>query len=467
MKKTFLLPLVMLTVGSQQAWCMNFDSYKAQVEENDPLLKAQKLQRAGAELNLGSEGLITGVRLVSQFNYMNDQRPTFNPGFQGNQTNAQVASIGLQQQTPWGMRWGLSQNFQRTQVFNASPMAVPIPDFVDSFAKVEVSLPLWRNGGGAETKAQIEQAQAGTLLQKHQADIALTQRYIEIEAAYDQLAHQQETVEISKDSLERTKKLLASVQSKVQRGLADQSDLYQAQAAVTAREVDLVNARIQLRDAARSFNKLKNIPGEEVSEKLASRALSEERLKLDDSRVLRRKDYLIQQESIRNQRLGATVQREGQKPQLELSGQYLRLGRTDLSREVENNVFSFGKPYLAVGLNFSMPLDQATAGRSREGLAMLAESEEYQQGARVNDERASWQQMVNAGRQLGEQHQLVMQLEKVQKLKANAERDKYNRGRSTSFQVLSYEQDYVNSRAQLLAVELQIRKFVSQLRMFE
>jgi outer membrane protein TolC len=73
---------------------------------------------------------------------------------------------------------------------------------------------------------------------------------------------------------------------------------------------------------------------------------------------------------------------------------------------------------------------------------------------------------VEQSRQLAKQLGLVKNLENIQKLKLDEERKKLNQGRSTTFQVLSFEQDYNNARAQRLSVELGAQQFISNLRMF-
>jgi outer membrane protein TolC len=68
---------------------------------------------------------------------------------------------------------------------------------------------------------------------------------------------------------------------------------------------------------------------------------------------------------------------------------------------------------------------------------------------------------------LSQQLRIVRELESIQKNKADLERTKYNNGRSTTYQALTFEQDYINSRIQRISLELQLRKFINSLELYK
>lgn len=144
---------------------------------------------------------------------------------------------------------------------------------------------------------------------------------------------------------------------------------------------------------------------------------------------------------------------------------YLKQGR-DTSASGAQSKISDAKDYHLLAVTFNMPLDIGNMSDSKEGYAKLAESQVLAEKARVRTESIQWKNTVDQAETLAQQLKIVRDLETVQKNKADLERSKYNNGRSTTYQVLMFEQDYVNSRNQKINLELQVRKFLTSLELY-
>ena len=114
-----------------------------------------------------------------------------------------------------------------------------------------------------------------------------------------------------------------------------------------------------------------------------------------------------------------------------------------------------------------MPLDQNKNASFEQGYEALTRAKKAADEASQVDIKLAWGKMIDTGAQLQKQLNILKELESIQKKKADAERQKLNKGRSTTFQVLNFEQDYLNARSQRVTLELKARQFLAQLNQFE
>lgn len=463
--KLLMIPVSLVSLAAA-ANGLTLEAYKAQVQNSDPGTKAAALNQKGAELLLNEADALTGVQLTSQFSQLIDKRPTNNPSFQGDKTANQAYSLGLKQMTDYGLSWTLTQNFSRTQISNAALTAVPVPDYYDVYPKFELNISLWRNLGGAETSKLSEQR---SLLSKQQSELAKLQKLqknIEIEEAFNTVIASQSALELQTESVARAQKILDWTKGRIARNLADASDVYQSQAAVNLRKINVVAAQVNLSKAVTKFNSLRNQSGSsQLSEPLKAEPISLSALQLNKEAQRVRKDIQIKSYENLSREAGYRVSREKFRPQLDLSLVMSPVGRDVKQDEAQAKMFE-GKDYSLVALTLTMPLNQVKNSNYLEGYEALRESQKLNEQARLVDESVTWQSTADTARYLSEQLISVRELEQIQKKKADAEREKFNRGRSTLFQVLSYEQDYVSTKSQLISLELEVRKFISQLSLF-
>lgn len=463
---SYLKFIFILGVCANQAFANDALSLKQYIEmaqAKDPSIQSAQMSYEGSRLIENNARLLTGVNFFANGNYLNDGRPTSAPSFQGNQTEVNSLAVGLQQQTSFGLGWTLSQNYQYTKIHNAS--VIPLPEYYDMYPKIELSLPLWRNWLGSETKAMQNQIETQVGVQKINSELSRIQKENEIKDAYYTLATQQKSFEIQKDSLQRAEKILNWAQSRATRNLADKSDVFQTQALVSSRRLELMSAEVKLKEAARLFNSFLEVDSEAVSYRLAQDEIETKDLELSKKKAKARLDLLLQKENLKSVESSYIAQREKNKPTLNLSMAYLKQGR-DTSVSGAQTKISDAKDYQQFALTFNMPLDLSNLSDSKAGYAKLAESQVLAEKARVRSESIQWKNTVDQAEALAQQLRIVRDLEQVQKNKVDLERSKYNNGRSTTYQVLMFEQDYVNSRNQKINLELQIRKFLTSLELY-
>lgn len=463
---SYLKVMFLLSVCVKQAFASEVLSLKQYIEmaqSKDPAIQSAQMSLEGSRLIENNARLLTGVNFFANGTYLSDGRPTSAPSFQGDQTDVNSVAVGLQQQTRFGLAWTLSQNYQYTKIHNAS--VIPMPEYYDMYPKIELSLPLWRNWLGSETKATQGQIETQVKVQKINAELSRIQKENEIKDAYYTLATQQKSIEIQRDSLQRAERILNWSESRAKRNLSDKSDVYQTQALVSARRLELMSSEVKLKEAARVFNSFLEVDSEVINYRLIPDEIDSKLLNLSKDQAKARLDLLLQKENLKSVESSYIAQREKNKPSLNLNMAYLKQGR-DTSVSGAQSKISDAKDYQMVGVMFNMPLDIGNLSDSKEGYAKLADSQVLAEKARIRTESIQWKNTVDQAETLAQQLQIVRDLETVQKNKADLERSKYNNGRSTTYQVLMFEQDYVNSRNQKINLELQIRKFLTSLELY-
>ena len=459
-------PLLCPWVGKASILRLSFDDYLQQVSQKDSRLKSVQLAREGSELILGSGQLLTNIQLTSQISFLDDERPTASPTTTGNKIENKSYNLGFQQQTSLGLNWTLTQNVSETTVLGANPLFLPQNQYFDTYPKIEVQIPLWRNWLGRETRARVENIDAQAKAQKLQNQAEEILARVQVEITYSQLLSQKEILEIHKDNLRRAEKILESSRIRVQRNLSDRSDLYQAEAAIRLRRLELLNAEKQLREVSLKFNQMRGLESDTVAEELTPLVLNIQSLDLSNSPPRFARDNLAQIEVARSQAALSRSLWEQNKPNLNLSLSHLKMGRDRDYSLAQQNMLDRDNDYWLIALQFSMPLDQEDLQKQRQGHKLMAESQTYKEKALHEDQNRIWMSTVNHARWMKSQMTLLRELEDIQLQKADLERVKLSQGRSTIYQVLMFEQDFVNVRSQKVHLELQIRQFISQLTLF-
>jgi outer membrane protein TolC len=112
-------------------------------------------------------------------------------------------------------------------------------------------------------------------------------------------------------------------------------------------------------------------------------------------------------------------------------------------------------------------LDQVKTSQIRSGYAEMSQAQAQAEQSRLRDVGLTWSETVEKASQLKKQLEILRSLEVLQRKKADSERNKLNRGRSTTFQVLNFEQDYNSARNQRINLEFQARQFINSLALYK
>jgi outer membrane protein TolC len=106
-----------------------------------------------------------------------------------------------------------------------------------------------------------------------------------------------------------------------------------------------------------------------------------------------------------------------------------------------------------VGASVVIPLDVFTASKAADGykLTYNASKDAYRDKALETDQ--AWAQLKDRLDDVNKRLEMATRIEDIQKRKLAKEREQLNVGRSTQFQLQSFETDYQMSRLQRLGVQ--------------
>jgi hypothetical protein len=161
---TFLLVAIpSLSFGAT----LSLEDFLKQVEQKNQSMTASKLIIEGADLKASESKLLFRPNVFAQAQTASDKKPTTNVNAQGDRTDYTFFTAGLTQQFNFGLQGKLGYNFSHKKIYNAQPNFLPVSDFHDGVATLELSQSLWRNFWGNESRSQQSIISAQSLASKH------------------------------------------------------------------------------------------------------------------------------------------------------------------------------------------------------------------------------------------------------------------------------------------------------------
>jgi outer membrane protein TolC len=464
--KFMVAPLAIIMSLNAHSKELSLDNYLKEIENQNQTIRASQSTIDGVEKRSKESELIFKTNYFLQSQALIDKKPTASVAAQGDRTDNQYVSTGLMKQFDFGLKGKLSYTLSHTHIYNASSLYLPLSNFDDSQIGIELTQSLWRNFKGTEFKSQSTildaDVAAKKLIESYKTKVILSKA----ESVYWSLSQMKKMVQVQKENLERAKKIKVWAEERSNSGLGDKSDLLQSDANVKYREYELKSSEQQLKTIARAFNNLRNLEGDEVNEQLSfinSNLISN--LKLQKKSDLREDTKAaMEYEKLTKANLDLSIEKN--KPNLELYGSYALNGR---DREFSNSITNgtkTDKTTIAIGVRFNMPIDLGLLNDNIEGYKKEKVAAELNLKQKIFDQDQEWNDLVSKFNDAKENLALAEKIETAQKLKSTNERDRLTKGRTTTFQVLNFEQDYATSELLKLKFELEIINLYSQSKTF-
>lgn len=464
MKKIWpLLALISLPAAAQQ---ITFDQYLEEVKLKNGAVRGTTISVAARKLRKNEGSLFFKPSFFLNGEYNDDQRPTTAPVFQGTQTLRHTLRAGLQQNFRTGTKATLSYNYYKTQINGADASLLPNSMFFDVAPMLEVSQSLWRNFLGKEFEATEVVTNATNESQSYLNNFNVKQLLMNAKNAYWRLYFAQRGLKVQKESLDRATKLRDWNRGKVRSNLVDDSELLQAEANLQNREMEYQDTITELATAEREFNSFREstekvdlVRDEEVDDKYIQSAKLPVKVELRDDVVA----------AIANNRIAAAqaeLGNERNKPNLELYGSYSINGRDKQYSEAREQAFGATRPMSVVGVRFTTPIDFGALSDYRESYQRDKVASEMIMKRKAFEVEREWEILTERFENFKERLRLTQRLEAVREKKLLTEKRRYNQGRTTTFQVLQFEQDFANAQLLKLRNERDLITVYNQLMLF-
>ncbi|MCM2278054.1 MAG: TolC family protein [Oligoflexia bacterium] len=464
----FLCLSLLLAVSLEaQGASLSIEDFLEQVRARNGGVAASLEASAGARARAGEGALLTTTSAFATLQLASDGKPTLFPAQQGEKTLNNSLALGVSRQLSFGLAAKLSYNASFTEIQGSQAISALYPQgFKEARPVLELSQPLLRNGFGRELRATQELIETQALAQSHAESFKAKVGLAEAESAYWRLAAARKAVQIQSASLARALKIRDWNKRRVELHLADRTDLLQAEAGVQVRQLELQGARDEERAAAYAFNSARGAQESEVVEELEA---------MDPKRILAMKapvrgQYREDVEAARQQSLaqkaGARIGAEKNLPSLDLYASVALNGRDSSLGTAVSNSLSAANPTTAIGIKMTAPLDFELLESNRAGYRREEAAAEQALSRKVYEQERDWADLQEGLIEGRRRLELFLAMEKVQEAKLAAERDRHDRGRSTTYQVLLFEQDYAQAQLGRLQAETMILRLLARMKTF-
>ncbi len=454
-------------VSIQVAQAVTLEEYLAEVRSKNGGIvglktssEAKKIRRHEGELFFKPSFFLTGE-------YYDDQRPTNAPVFQGTQTLRHTLRSGLSQNFRTGTKATVSYNMYKTQINGVSGALIPNNKFFDISPQLEVSQSLWRNFLGSEFAAteQIQIAQVEA--QRFNEAYTYKQLILAAENAYWRLYVAQTGLKVQEESLARAKKLRDWNQGRFRNNLIDESDFVQAEANLQSREIEYQDTVTEIQSALRDFNSLRENEGEAVN--LEGTKGKDSSYILDaplPPKMKLREDVRV---ALANKKLAAATSQLGtqrNRPNLELYGTYSMNGRDQQYSDAYDQAMTATRPFTIVGVRFTTPLDLGAMSDYKKAYSQELVASDMILKRKLYEVDREWEILQERFGNFKKRLKLSQKMVQVQERKLTTEKRRYSQGRTTTFQVLQFEQDFANAQLLKLRYERELITVYNQLKLF-
>jgi outer membrane protein TolC len=475
--KFISLPCLAIFFCSKLALAQNFKILAP--EEYLTQVKGQSLSYLAAEQNVEAfEKLKEKAKLVTAFNFFASTQNGFTEQNQVLQIFRYTSvynrnhQVGISQTADFGLSTKLYYSLNHTTYKGLDTSNFSNPNLARSNYQgtpvIEVTLPLWQNRFGSSTKALKDAAYFSNESQKLAAKAISIETLVAAEQGYWNLVAARRAVEIQKNALQSAEQILNYVAKKEKMNLGEKGDVLQAKALLESRKLSLKQAENDEKLAARYFNKNRYVNSAEVSEKLAPFDF----VKLKNFLVPQIKqhdrfDIKASEANMKAAVANAKVDEENNKPSLNAFGAYsqnqINSGFNDSIAAVPDRV---GRS-ATVGLKLSVPINFGMSSDIRQGARQSAAAAKTNYHQKVFEQENDWQNLLQNLQIYKENLALAQAIETAQKLKLENERKLLKQGRTTTYQILLFEQDFSNSQLTTIQTAYKMANLIAQQKLYQ
>ncbi len=441
---------------------LSLEDYLGQVKAQGPDYKSAQAAVEGYEKQSHQQDLTYSPQLVASYNHMDDtEQPN---GFSYPHTLADSLGVSITDILPFGPTVSAGYAFTNLNasvnpelneiVIGGVSLGSVFPTSYYQIAPVfSLTVPLFKDFGGAQTSAGVKMVQYQMESAAKSAAFQSAGVLYQAKVAYWNLALARQQIAIRQDTLDRSQKIWDWTKNRVARNLADPPDALQAEAAVRLAELDLDQAEKSEKSARLQFNRFRGTRDAGVSEQLQNLEDSLSGLKVEvPDQLPDRLDLKAAQKNTDSQKATYDQAAQNVYPDINLNASWRGNGFDPSFDSADGTAWSFNYPTWNIGAQFTLPLDVFTAQRVAEGYQSNYQSSLLGLKDKKLQVDQDWQDWKERMTDVDKRLDMTTEIEQIQKNKADQERQRLEYGRTTEFQLLSFENDYNAARLSRLSV---------------
>ena len=454
-----------ISLVSANTFALTLNEYLDKVKSDSSSYKGTSEQSEGAALKSREADLIFTPQFFAEANVGHDGKPTVPKT--ADRIDTEAYSLGISQQFDFGLQSKLSYSLDRTRFVGANTLFITTPDYWDATPKIELTMPLWGGGFGRTAQANEQLTREQNIADQFSNKAQSAGFLAEAEAAYWKLSAWSDVVRIQETALQSAQNILDYVSKKKKMNLGEDADVVQARALVESRNLELQVARNEQREALRSFNKYINRNAEDpVSDLEPVNYATLENIVVPEKRPGDRYDVRATEAQVATAKASSQLVEQRNRPTFDVYGSYALNGRDSAEVEAMKNAGYTDTDTGYIGFRFNMPLNLSATSDAKAGALKSVRAAEYNRQYALYAQEQDW---INLTRNLTDARdnlRLLSRIESAQKTKLDVERTRLRQGRTTTYQVLLFEQDYsqaaltrVKSAANILALQTQVKLY--------
>lgn len=452
---------------SASADLLNIDKYLEQVKSRSADGRAAVAALAAAEQNLSRADLPYATEVFAEYTWTDDRKETMAPAFMGDRTLSKDWKLGLRQQTTFGLSGDVYYENSTSDLDGVSPQLLPSPGFTDTKGAVDVKFSFWRNGFGEQNRAELRAGRANLRIAWLKAKMGLKDLLLKAQNTYWTVVSYNQVIKLQQENVERARRLRDRYAKKADLKLFDDIEAIKAEASLAARDLELEQSTNERAAAVREFNRLRGIASEQAEdldvlpekELLMRRSKSSHRMSREDLQVVFENAKLTEAQS--------TAERSKIRPQLDLVGYAATNGHDALQDPAYRETAHFNNPTYRVGLQFSMPLDFSLLAKLRESHRSAIKAAADQTQAAAFDEERVWNDLLEQKKDAQSRFEKALNVERLNTTVVKRERQRLSNGRTTTFELLNYEQSLAESQIRRVQAQLALLQIHNMVQTFD
>lgn len=457
---------VLLSVISTNGFALTVDQYLGQVREQNMSFRSSEQLMKGSSLQKREADLFFKPQFFFNAQKGYDAKLPNPPFLVFDQVRTERYNAGISQEFSFGAEARFSYDLQKMEYKGISFPSAANP-YWDVIPTLELNIPLWGNAFGRASQARKELTLQQRTFENRSAEAQAKKTLVEAEIAYWRLSATQESVKVQRKALDAANNIFNYVTNKRSKNLGEEADVLQAKALTENYKLQLAQAEIDERAARRKFNLYLNADAEapvgDLSQLDYKGLLTEP---VPSARPADRPDVKASQAQVALSRASSQLAVEQNKPTLNVYGGYAFFGRDASQAEAISRAGYANRESAYVGMKFQMPLNISAQADAREGARQAQTAAELNHKYLVYSQEQEWIDLVASFKDAQTTLKLAETMERAQKAKLDNERIRLRQGRTTTYQILLFEQDYLVSEIARIRAANQIITLKSQIQLY-
>lgn len=443
------------------------ESFLNEVRSKNSSYRAVSENREAAGLERSQGELLTSTQAFGNASHLNDKSPTLLSDFQGTERRNTTLELGLQKQTRFGLQGRLFLNNNSQRTIGASLLGPGQDELTLQSYNLELKLPVWKNGFGRDVRLRQESSANVSEASRKKAELELLELENRASLTYLKLSRVRTAKRLVGELTDQGEGLVAWVQRRVNARLLEESDLAQAQAALSSRKLQLEAMAMEEAELEREFNLLRDQedsrpigelePFSDVVKELESLKVSADH----------RKDLAILKLSVEAEQKEIALKKEDFLPEIALTTRLAAFTKQSDLNDTRRCLDPLNCSQVYVGVAVAVPLDFASASEGLEAVNKRMHAKKLALAKSEQEARVGFAKLTRSRELLRKQLALSRELVAHQNKRLAEERRKQRLGRSSTFDLIRAEQERAEAELSRLGLVYSFLEVTHQLRFYE